>query len=38
MSKRHSMSRGYSRADFTKKASKVHPFNSLNPRRGGIRT
>lgn len=37
MSKRHAMHRGHSRRDFTRKAMSVHPMNSLNPMRGGIR-
>lgn len=36
MRKRRSMSRGKSRRDFRGKTG-VHPRNSLNPMRGGIR-
>lgn len=38
MSKRHKMSRGHSKRNFTHNAMRVHPKNSLGgPMRGGIR-
>lgn len=37
MAKRHKMSRGRSRRDFSRKAVRVHGKNLIMPMRGGIR-